>query len=106
MQTTVSINNLAATVTIEHTGEKDRVLATLEQAGLYAFNHGFYSVPEGTDPSTITWESLKSTKSCRYLPTTSNRRSSQRPIRSTSKTPSRPHVSPRYPRIYSSRRHL
>ena len=62
MQTTISINDPNATITIEHTGEKDKVLATLEQAGLYAFNHKFYSAPEGVDPSTITWDSLNNTQ--------------------------------------------
>ena len=58
MQTTVTINGSDATVTIEHTGALAKVQETIEKTALYAFNHGYYIVPDGVDPSTVTFDGL------------------------------------------------
>ena len=58
MQTTVTINGGNATVTIEHTGTLANVQETIEKTALYAFRHGYYFVPDGVDPSTVTFDGL------------------------------------------------
>ena len=58
MQTTVTVNGSNATVDIAHTGTLEKVQATVEKVALFALLHGYYDVPEGVDPSTITFDGL------------------------------------------------